>query len=73
VLCYFLIIFLKFQLVCLKFQESVGSIHPVMHSIVEKNPELYLDYDPLLRKYLEALQNEDKKLFLVTNSPFHFV
>lgn len=54
-------------------QNAVGSSHPVMHGIVGDNVKEYIKYMPDLRKFLERLVNANKKLFLVTNSPFHFV
>lgn len=54
-------------------QESVQSIHPKMHQIVEKNPENYLEFDPLVREYLITLRKNGKNVFLITNSPFNFV
>ncbi|CAG7786513.1 unnamed protein product [Allacma fusca] len=54
-------------------KDSVQSIHPTMHQIVSKQPENYLDIDPLLREYLSVLKDAGKKLFLITNSPYHFV
>jgi hypothetical protein len=54
-------------------KESVQSIHPVMHQIVASNPKKYLEYDSLLRDYLVTLREQDKKVFLVTNSPYNFV
>ena len=54
-------------------QESVRSIHPKMHKIVAKAPQKYLAFDPLLRRYLNLLKDSEKKLFLITNSPYQFV
>lgn len=44
-----------------------------MHSIVSENVREYIHPNPELRKYFERLVKDDKKLFLVTNSPYHFV
>lgn len=33
----------------------------------------YIEEDAGLRPFFEKIINADKKLFLVTNSPFHFV
>lgn len=54
-------------------QSSVQSIHPQMHSIVQKRPEDYLEEDPQLKIFFDRLIRANKKLFLVTNSPFSFV
>ncbi|KAK4025884.1 hypothetical protein OUZ56_014924 [Daphnia magna] len=54
-------------------KSAVQSIHPVMHQTVQKNPEDYLEKDPLLELFFDRLINAGKKLFLVTNSPFNFV
>lgn len=44
-----------------------------MHGIVSTNVKEYIELYPNLRKYFEKLRDADKKLFLVTNSPYHFV
>ncbi|CAL8095148.1 unnamed protein product [Orchesella dallaii] len=54
-------------------KESVQSIHPVMHQIVSKNPEKYLEFDPFMREYLKTLRDNGKNVFLITNSPYNFV
>lgn len=54
-------------------RNAVQNIHPVMHGIVEKDVEKYLNQNPDLRKFLERLINGKKRLFLITNSPFSFV
>ncbi|XP_077296560.1 5' nucleotidase C [Arctopsyche grandis] len=54
-------------------KNSVKSCHPIMHSIVSENVREYIHPNPELRKYFDRLINADKKLFLVTNSPYHFV
>lgn len=54
-------------------QTAVQSIHPVMHQIVQKKPEDYLEKDPRLEVFFQRLIDAGKKLFLVTNSPFKFV
>lgn len=55
------------------FQNSVQSCHPVMHKIVAQNVAEYIRPNPDLRNYFQMLRDCDKKLFLVTNSPYHFV
>lgn len=52
---------------------AIQSIHPVMHKIVENNAGEYLLQNPDLSNFLERLIKADKKLFLITNSPFSFV
>ncbi|XP_037088622.1 5'-nucleotidase domain-containing protein 3-like isoform X2 [Pollicipes pollicipes] len=54
-------------------RNAIGSIHPKMHGIVSKNPASYLKENPDLVPYLERLVQEERKLFLITNSPFDFV
>lgn len=54
-------------------QNAIGSSHPVMHNIVGEHVKEYIKASPDLRKFFEQLGNAGKKLFLVTNSPFHFV
>lgn len=44
-----------------------------MHKIVAQNVEEYIRPNGQLRNYFKMLQDNDKKLFLVTNSPYHFV
>lgn len=44
-----------------------------MHKIVAQNVKEYIRPNADLRKYFQMLQDNDKKLFLVTNSPYHFV
>lgn len=49
------------------------SAHPVMHQIVAQNVPEYLEKNDNIRKYFDYLALHGKKLFLVTNSPYHFV
>lgn len=44
-----------------------------MHNIVSNNVTEYIDTNQNLRKFFERLIEAGKKLFLVTNSPYHFV
>lgn len=55
------------------FKNAIGSSHPVMHKIVGGNVEEYIKESKDMRLFFERLVNANKKLFLVTNSPFHFV
>lgn len=52
---------------------SIQMCHPIMHQIVSSNVEEYIEVNPDLVKFFERLVNAGKRLFLVTNSPFHFV
>jgi phage/plasmid-associated DNA primase len=54
-------------------QSSVQSGHPLMHEIVEQNISEYLEQNKYIRKFFDRLVAAGKKLFLVTNSPYHFV
>uniref|UniRef100_T1J4S0 5'-nucleotidase domain-containing protein 3 n=1 Tax=Strigamia maritima TaxID=126957 RepID=T1J4S0_STRMM len=54
-------------------KSSIQSVHPIMHKIVEEHVEDYIVDNPKLRVFLERLLNAQKKLFIVTNSPFTFV
>lgn len=54
-------------------KSSVQSCHPIMHQIVMKEAENYIEKDDNLSKYFQKLQSAGKKLFLVTNSPYTFV
>jgi hypothetical protein len=44
-----------------------------MHEIVEQNVSEYLEQNRDIRKFFDRLVAAGKKLFLVTNSPYHFV
>lgn len=44
-----------------------------MHDIVSKNVTEYIDTNQNLRTFFDRLIEAGKKLFLVTNSPYHFV
>ncbi|XP_065344327.1 5'-nucleotidase domain-containing protein 3 isoform X2 [Cloeon dipterum] len=52
---------------------AVQGAHPIMHKIVAENVTEYLECNPNIRRYFQHLAANGKKLFLVTNSPFHFV
>lgn len=54
-------------------KNAIGSSHPVMHRIVGDHVKEYIKETPDMRKFFDRLVNANKKLFLVTNSPFHFV
>ncbi|XP_020283486.1 5'-nucleotidase domain-containing protein 3 [Pseudomyrmex gracilis] len=54
-------------------KNSVQTCHPIMHRLVEENVSEYLEQNKDLRRFFERLRNVNKKMFLVTNSPFHFV
>ncbi|CAG9581570.1 unnamed protein product [Danaus chrysippus] len=61
------------EILFLDVKNSVKSCHPIMHKIVAQNVEEYIRPNTDLKKYFQLLQENDKKLFLVTNSPYHFV
>lgn len=54
-------------------QTSVGAGHPKMHNILQENVTLYLEKNPGLREWFQRLVAGGKTLFLITNSPYHFV
>uniref|UniRef100_A0A1A9WKK2 5'-nucleotidase domain-containing protein 3 n=1 Tax=Glossina brevipalpis TaxID=37001 RepID=A0A1A9WKK2_9MUSC len=54
-------------------KSAVQACHPIMHQIVMKDAEAYIDKNENLPKYFEKLLQSGKKLFLVTNSPYSFV
>ncbi|XP_071441544.1 5'-nucleotidase domain-containing protein 3 isoform X2 [Hetaerina americana] len=54
-------------------KNSIRSVHPIMHTIVEKNILEYVELNKSIRRYFECLVEGGKKVFLVTNSPFKFV
>lgn len=54
-------------------KSAVQACHPIMHQIVMKDTEAYIEKNENLTKYFEKLLNANKKLFLVTNSPYSFV
>ncbi|XP_029661742.1 5'-nucleotidase domain-containing protein 3 isoform X2 [Formica exsecta] len=54
-------------------KNSVQSCHPIMHQLVVENVSEYLEPNKDLKRFFERLRKADKKMFLVTNSPFHFV
>lgn len=51
----------------------MGACHPVMHGIVSQNVEKYIESNTKLELFFKRLKNDNKQLFLVTNSPYHFV
>lgn len=44
-----------------------------MHGLVVKNVSEYLEQNRDLKRFFDRLKRANKKMFLVTNSPFHFV
>ncbi|KAL9925287.1 5' nucleotidase C isoform 1-T1 [Glossina fuscipes fuscipes] len=54
-------------------KSAVQACHPIMHQIVMKDAEAYIEKNENLPKYFEKLLQSGKKLFLVTNSPYSFV
>ncbi|XP_033225207.1 5'-nucleotidase domain-containing protein 3 isoform X2 [Belonocnema kinseyi] len=54
-------------------KNSVQSCHPIMHTTVENDVSQYLEPNKDLNKFFDRLKAAEKKMFLVTNSPFHFV
>lgn len=54
-------------------QNSIRSSHPIMHKIVSENVAEYIESNSNLRSFFDRLKTANKKLFLVTNSPYHFV
>ncbi|KAK0075392.1 hypothetical protein PV325_006953, partial [Microctonus aethiopoides] len=54
-------------------KNSVQSCHPIMHQMVTNNVAEYLEQNKALSKFFDRLVSANKKMFLVTNSPFHFV
>jgi len=53
--------------------KCIGRAHATFHSETRANPRLYLHRDIELIPYLKMLQEADKKVFLITNSPFETV
>ena len=53
-------------------KNAIGSSHPVMHKIVGDHVKEYIKEDTNMKRFFQRLINSNKKLFLVTNSPFHF-
>ncbi|XP_063690380.1 cytosolic purine 5'-nucleotidase-like isoform X1 [Bolinopsis microptera] len=43
-----------------------------LHSNIMKHPDLFIDRNPNLPKLLDYLQSCDRKVFLLTNSPYQF-
>ncbi|XP_063974714.1 5'-nucleotidase domain-containing protein 3 [Diachasmimorpha longicaudata] len=54
-------------------KNSVQACHPIMHQMVSRDVSEYLEPNKDLRKFFDRLVSAKKKMFLVTNSPFHFV
>ncbi|KAF7994386.1 hypothetical protein HCN44_003858 [Aphidius gifuensis] len=54
-------------------KNSVQMCHPIMHSMVCNNVHEYLEPNKDISNFLKRLIATGKKMFLVTNSPFHFV
>ncbi|XP_012239554.1 5'-nucleotidase domain-containing protein 3 isoform X1 [Bombus impatiens] len=54
-------------------KNSVKSCHPIMHGLVVQNVSEYLEQNKDLKRFFDRLKKANKKMFLVTNSPFHFV
>jgi len=50
--------------------KCIGLAHATFHSEARANPQLYLHRDPELVTYLQRLLEAEKKIFLITNSPF---
>lgn len=44
-----------------------------MHKVVGQNVAEYIETNNKIRPFFDRLVNAGKKLFLVTNSPYHFV
>ncbi|XP_013135166.1 PREDICTED: 5'-nucleotidase domain-containing protein 3 [Papilio polytes] len=61
------------EILFLDVKNSVQSCHPIMHKIVAQNVDEYIRPNSDLKRYFQLLRDHDKKLFLVTNSPYHFV
>ncbi|GFS37241.1 5'-nucleotidase domain-containing protein 3 [Nephila pilipes] len=56
-------------------QDAVYKIHPTMHEMLERANDIgiYLEDHKELTQFLQGLQKAEKKMFLITNSPFKFV
>ncbi|KAJ8950351.1 hypothetical protein NQ314_007886 [Rhamnusium bicolor] len=54
-------------------KNSIRNSHPIMHKIVAQNVSEYIEYNEKLKPFFDRLVNANKKLFLVTNSPYGFV
>nr|CAH7721784.1 unnamed protein product [Callosobruchus chinensis] len=54
-------------------KSSIRNSHPVMHNIVAQNVSEYIERNDKLRQFFDRLVQANKKLFLVTNSPYGFV
>lgn len=54
-------------------KRSMASCHPVMHGIVAHNVNKYIESNLQLEQFFKRSREANKQLFLVTNSPYHFV
>ncbi|XP_031632609.1 5'-nucleotidase domain-containing protein 3, partial [Contarinia nasturtii] len=54
-------------------KHSMGACHPIMHRIVAQDVNKYIEANPQLKHFFKRLKDDNKQLFLVTNSPYHFV
>lgn len=54
-------------------KSSIRNSHPVMHKVVGQSVAEYIETNDKLRPFFDRLIKAGKKLFLVTNSPYHFV
>ena len=53
--------------------QCISTAHSTFHSEIRLNPHLYLHKDPQLEAFLRRLCMGNKKVFLITNSPFETV
>jgi len=53
--------------------KCIGAAHATFHAETRANPGLFMHRDPKLVPLFERLQKEEKKIFLITNSPFETV
>lgn len=54
-------------------KSSVASCHPIMHQIVAKDVDKYIEKNPNMEQFFSRLKAAGKQIFLVTNSPYQFV
>eukprot|EP00899_Mesostigma_viride_P006234 jgi/Mesvir1/15611/Mv03218-RA.1 len=56
-------------------RDSIRQVHisGALHRAVLRNPEIYLSDAPKLRAWLQSLRDANKKMFIITNSPYSFV
>lgn len=56
---------------------AIGSVHigsnPQLHTAITARPDAYLDRNEALVRFLARLKREDKRTFLLTNSPWTYV